>query len=219
MSDQRAEVESTGETVGEARWAALHELERRYPSLDRDAVEFVVVSEGERGLLGVGYQPARVLASVTVDPDAPATPAEREPAPAHADDSPGAARVREMVGRILIAMELEGDIDLAEGDGVVTVTVHGPDLGLLIGKHGQTIDAIQYLANAIQHRREERPLEVVVDAEGYRKRRERCAQHRRAGRARADDVGGTQDRPHQGAVDGRADHVQRGRRAESLRGR
>ena len=54
MSDQRAEVESTGETVGEARWAALHELERRYPSLDRDAVEFVVVSEGERGLLGVG---------------------------------------------------------------------------------------------------------------------------------------------------------------------
>ncbi len=82
MSDQRAEVESTGETVGEARWAALHELERRYPSLDRDAVEFVVVSEGERGLLGVGYQPARVLASVTVDPDVPAPPAEREPAPA-----------------------------------------------------------------------------------------------------------------------------------------
>ena len=59
-----------------------------------------------------------------------------------------------MVERILIAMELEGDIDLEEGGGVVTVTVHGPDLGLLIGKHGQTIDAIQYLANAIQHRRE-----------------------------------------------------------------
>jgi spoIIIJ-associated protein len=186
MSDQRAEVESTGETVGEARWAALHELERRYPSLDRDAVEFVVVSEGERGLLGVGYQPARVLASVTVDPDVPAPPAERQPAPAaHADDSPGAARVREMVGRILIAMELEGDIDLEEGGGVVTVTVHGPDLGLLIGKHGQTIDAIQYLANAIQHRREQQPLEVVVDAEGYRKRRERTL-HDVAQRAAAD---------------------------------
>jgi spoIIIJ-associated protein len=185
MSDQRAEVESTGETVGEARWAALHELERRYPSLDRDAVEFVVLSEGERGLLGVGYQPARVLASVTVDPDAPTAPAEREPAPAHANDSPGAARVREMLGRILIAMELEGDIDLEEDGGVVTVTVHGPDLGLLIGKHGQTIDAIQYLANAIQHRREQQPLEVVVDAEGYRKRRERTL-HDVAQRAAAD---------------------------------
>jgi spoIIIJ-associated protein len=184
MSDQRAEVESTGETVGEARWAALHELERRYPSLDRDAVEFVVVSEGERGLLGVGYQPARVVASVTVDPDAPVV-IEREPASAHADDSPGAARVREMVGRILIAMELEGDIDVEEAAGVVTVTVHGPDLGLLIGKHGQTIDAIQYLANAIQHRREQQPLEVVVDAEGYRRRRERTL-HDVAQRAAAD---------------------------------
>ncbi|HVI17047.1 MAG: RNA-binding cell elongation regulator Jag/EloR [Gaiellales bacterium] len=183
MSDQRAEVESTGETVGEARWAALHELERRYPSLDRDAVEFVVVSEGERGLLGVGYQPARVLASVTVDPDAP--PAQPEPASTHADDSPAAARVRAMVGRILIAMELEGDVDLEEAGGVVTVTVHGPDLGLLIGKHGQTIDAIQYLANAIQHRREQQPLEVVVDAEGYRKRRERTL-HDVAQRAAAD---------------------------------
>jgi spoIIIJ-associated protein len=182
MSDQRAEVESTGETVGEARWAALHELERRYPSLDREGVEFVVVSEGERGLLGVGYQPARVVASVTVDP---AAPAERALAPAHAGDSPGAARVREMVGRILIAMELEGDIDVEEAAGVVTVTVHGPDLGLLIGKHGQTIDAIQYLANAIQHRREQEPLEAVVDAEGYRKRRERTL-HDVAQRAAAD---------------------------------
>jgi spoIIIJ-associated protein len=89
------------------------------------------------------------------------------------------------VERILIAMELEGDIDLEEAGGVVTVTVHGPDLGLLIGKHGQTIDAIQYLANAIQHRREERPLEVVVDAEGYRKRRERTL-HDVAQRAAAD---------------------------------
>jgi spoIIIJ-associated protein len=126
-----------------------------------------------------------VRASVTVDPDAPVPPAEREPAPANADDSPSAARVREMVGRILIAMGLEGDVDLEEGDGVVTVTVHGSDLGLLIGKHGQTIDAIQYLANAIQHRREQQPLEVVVDAEGYRKRRERTL-HDVAQRAAAD---------------------------------
>ena len=57
-------VEATGETVGEAKWSALRELERRVPGLDRDAVSFQVVSEGERGLLGVGYEPARVIASV-----------------------------------------------------------------------------------------------------------------------------------------------------------
>ena len=54
-------VESTGETVGEAKWSALRELERRQPGLDKAAVRFQVVSEGERGLLGVGYEPARVI--------------------------------------------------------------------------------------------------------------------------------------------------------------
>ena len=65
MTEPPVQVEATGETVGEARWAALHELERRYPALDRTAVEFVVLSEGQRGLLGVGYEPARVIASLS----------------------------------------------------------------------------------------------------------------------------------------------------------
>ena len=53
-------AEATGETVGEAKWAALRELERRHPGLDKAAVQFEVVAEGERGILGVGYEPARV---------------------------------------------------------------------------------------------------------------------------------------------------------------
>src|SRR5438477_3478619 len=57
-------VEATGETVGEAKWAALRELEQRHPGIDKSAVRFEVLSEGERGLLGVGYAPARVLANV-----------------------------------------------------------------------------------------------------------------------------------------------------------
>jgi spoIIIJ-associated protein len=168
---ERVEVETTGETVGEARWAALHELERRFPALHRDDVQFVVLSEGERGLLGVGYQPARVLASVEVDPTAAEPVAVRHSTPV--DESPAAARVRDLLTRVLEALAIEGGLEIVERDGVVTGTVTGSDLGLFIGKHGQTIDAIQYLANAIMHRREEEPAEVVVDAEGYRKRRER----------------------------------------------
>ena len=168
---ERVEVETSGETVGEARWAALHELERRFPALQRDAVQFVVLSEGERGLLGVGYQPARVLASVEVDPSAAEPVVVRAVAPV--DESPAAAWVRDLLTRVLAALGIDGDLEIIERDGVVTGTVTGPDLGLLIGKHGQTIDAIQYLANAIMHRREQQPAEVVVDAEGYRKRRER----------------------------------------------
>ena len=61
------QVETTGETVGEAKWQALRELERLDPDLDKAAVRFQVVSEGERGLLGVGYSPARVVATVDAD--------------------------------------------------------------------------------------------------------------------------------------------------------
>ena len=59
MEDLR-QVEAIGETVGEAKWAALRELEKLHPGLDKGAVRFQVVSEGERGLLGVSYTPAQV---------------------------------------------------------------------------------------------------------------------------------------------------------------
>ena len=88
-------VEATGETVGEAKWQALRDLERMAPGLDKAAVRFEVVSEGERGLLGVGYTPARVIAAV----DAPAV-SEAAPAAAAApagDESELAADLRELL--------------------------------------------------------------------------------------------------------------------------
>jgi spoIIIJ-associated protein len=163
VSDVREDeirVESSGETVGEAKWTALRELERLMPGLDRDTVRFHVLSEGERGLLGVGYAPARVVAVVP----------EVAGAEAATTDSDVSADAREFVDRIATAIGADVSVAARELDGVVTVICTGPDLGLLIGKHGQTIDAIQYLANAIV-RSEGREHEVVVDAAGYRARR------------------------------------------------
>jgi spoIIIJ-associated protein len=159
------QVEATGETVGEAKWAALRELERLRPGIDKAAVRFQVVSEGERGLLGVGYAPARVIASA----DASAAPDEVEPV----DESELAAEVRDVLDHILAAVGVRARVDIDETDENVTATFVGGELGLLIGKHGQTIDAIQYLANAIvwRNRGDERKA-VVVDAAGYRARRE-----------------------------------------------
>ena len=159
------QVEATGETVGEAKWAALRELERLRPGIDKAAVRFQVVSEGERGLLGVGYAPARVIASV----DAAAAPAEQETV----DESELAAEVRDVVEHILDAVGVSARIEIDENDETVTATLVGRELGLVIGKHGQTIDAIQYLANAIVWRgRGDERKAVVVDAAGYRARRE-----------------------------------------------
>jgi spoIIIJ-associated protein len=155
-------VEATGETVGEAKWAALRELEQKVPGLDRESVEFQVVSEGERGLLGVGFSPAHVIASA----GAPAPVPE-----AAVGDAPEAVReAREIVERIAAGIGADVSVSARELDDGVQVNCAGPDVALFIGKHGQTIDAVQYLANAItragggQHG-------VVVDAAGYRVRR------------------------------------------------
>jgi spoIIIJ-associated protein len=164
-------VEMTGETVGEAKWAALRELERMRPGLDKAAVRFQVVTEGERGLLGVGYEPARVVASVEegdLPPAAAATSSEpRE------GESADAARLREVVERIVREIGVQCTVEIDETDEEIRVVCDGNDLGMLIGRHGQTIDAIQYLATAIVFRgRYEERKPVIVDAAGYRDRRQ-----------------------------------------------
>jgi spoIIIJ-associated protein len=162
VSEGDAVVEATGETVGEAKWAALRELELRHPGVDKSAVHFEVLSEGERGLLGVGYAPARVLARVPADALAAAA----------SDTSALATEMRTLVARVVAALGVDGQVSVAEDDTAIVVTCSGDDVALLIGRHGQTIDAVQYLLNAISHRAygDERK-EVVVDAAGYRERR------------------------------------------------
>src|SRR5205809_3795030 len=161
MGTQELRVEASGETVGEAKWAALRELEKRQPGLDKTAVRFQVVTEGERGLLGVGYAPARVIA--TAQAEAPAARPEAQ------KDSPLAAEARELVARIMDGIGVPGRVDVEEDAETITLSCVGPDLGIFIGRHGQTIDAVQYLTNAVIYRRHpDDRKEVVVDSAGHR---------------------------------------------------
>ena len=89
-------VEATGETVSEAKWRALRELELLVPSLDKESVRFQVLSEGERGLLGVGYTPARVLASA---PEREKRPGEERP-----DEGEAARRLRDLLEHVTAAI-------------------------------------------------------------------------------------------------------------------
>jgi spoIIIJ-associated protein len=159
-------AEMTGETVGEAKWAALRELERLHPGLDKSAVRFQIVSGGQRGLLGVGYEPARVVATFDGETEAVATAA------VPADEGEEAALVRELVSRIAQEIGVQCSVEIEEHEEEILVTCSGRDLGMLIGRHGQTIDAIQYLANAILYRAHDGHRRVVVDAAGYRARRQ-----------------------------------------------
>jgi spoIIIJ-associated protein len=83
------------------------------------------------------------------------------------------AEVREVLGKILDAIGVRAQISLHEDEEALVASLGGRELGLVIGKHGQTIDAIQYLVNAIIWRGQtDGRKQVVVDAAGYRARRE-----------------------------------------------
>jgi spoIIIJ-associated protein len=164
--DVAAVVEAEGETVGEAKWMALRELEHRFPGLDRDLVQFEVVTEGERGLLGVGTSPARVLARF----DPAAQPQRAEPVVREEGDR--AALVREVLEEIAHALGADCSIEIVETDGEIEASMTGPDVAVLIGKHGKTIDSIQYLVGAAVASGADPGPRVVIDAGGYRERRE-----------------------------------------------
>lgn len=158
------EIEAAGETVGEAKWQAMRELERLYPGLDRDAVTFEVLSEGERGLLGVGTSPARVLARA----DAAAV---REPASPTAASST-AELGRDLVERIASALGVSARVTVTEEDDAVRVSVAASDVGVLIGRDGRTIDAMQQIVSSIVYRAQgDDGKAIEVDAGGYRERR------------------------------------------------
>lgn len=159
--DVEIRVEALGETVGEAKWAALRELEALAGEVDREHVRFEVLAEGERGLLGIGHAPARVAASV------PASQVEPPPADA---TGPAATLAQELVTKVATVIGARCTVRVTESDGDVVVVCGGPDVGRLIGRHGQTIDALQYLANAMA-RSQGLEAHVVIDAAGYRARR------------------------------------------------
>ena len=87
--------------------------------------------------------------------------------------------IREVLEEVVDALGLNGTVEVERDHEVVTGTVHGDDLGLFIGRHGQTIDAVQHLIFRIALARgagDEGDLRVIIDAEGYRARRAEALQ-------------------------------------------
>ena len=163
-------AEAEGESLGEAKWAAVKALEPRFPGLEAESVRFEVTAEPEAGT------PARVRAEVDLE-------SWREAA-GRIPEEP-VERVRAMVSRVVNALGLRATVDISESEDEIRATVNGDDLGLLIGKHGSTIDALQHLAFRAAFTGPGERKQVTVDAAGYRERRE-AALHRMADRASAE---------------------------------
>src|SRR5271154_2926039 len=92
--------------------------------------------------------------------------------------------LEDLLEEIAEGLRLEVEVQVEEGDGVLTGRLEGDDLGLFIGRRGQTIDAVQHLAQRIVFPDGPSPVRVVIDADGYRERRAESL------RADADDAAG-----------------------------
>jgi spoIIIJ-associated protein len=171
-TDAPARAVGEGATLGEAKWSAIKEIERGHPGVSADDVEFEVLDEGDEA----AGRPARVSAELD--------PGVTDGLQAALPDEP-AERVRALVSRVTVALGLRASVDIDEDDDSIRATVNGDDLGILIGTHGSTIDALQHLALRVAYRGGPADRQVIVDAAGYRERREAALQ-RAADRAVSD---------------------------------
>jgi spoIIIJ-associated protein len=152
---------ASGATIEEAKRTALDQLRKIVPYVNPSDVEYVVVDEGSKGgLFGRGKMLARVEARLR--------PSDER---VEADLPEGAETLREFIQTVVDLMGVEAHVGASETPELVRAEISGDDLGLLIGRHGATIDALQYVAAIVVNgdRRERR--QVIVDAEGYRERR------------------------------------------------
>jgi spoIIIJ-associated protein len=154
-------VEAEGETIDEAIANALAAL-----AISREQAEVEIVQDARHGVFGFGAQRARVRVSVraTVAPvEQSASSSVRAP-----DDAVSALQ------RLLELMGFKARIDSAAGDRPeeICLRISSDARGLLIGRHGQTLDALEYLVNRIIGHKDE-AARIVLDADGYRDRRRR----------------------------------------------
>ncbi|HLR08648.1 MAG TPA: RNA-binding cell elongation regulator Jag/EloR [Bacillota bacterium] len=140
------EITASGQTVDEAVQSALEQL-----GTTREQVEIDVIDEGKRGLLGI-FGSKRAIVRVTMMKN----PIEETEA---------------FIKTVTRNMNVDVEITTTVNDNHVTYELHGDKIGLLIGKRGQTLNALQYLAHRVLNKNSDTRYTVTLDAEGYRKRR------------------------------------------------
>ena len=166
-------LEKSGKTEEAAIAAALEEL-----GLDRDDVSVEIVERAKSGFLGIGASPAVIRVQYEApDEEAAQAPAAEpeasvEPA-APADEPESYARIRAFVSGLLEHMGIQAQIDItARDNGGVNVNLSGSGMGAVIGRRGETLDAIQHLTNYAVNRGSDKHMHISVDAESYRAKRE-----------------------------------------------
>lgn len=139
-------IEKTGRTVDEAVADAL-----KFLSATMDEVDIEVIDEAKAGFLGLGGKPAKVIVTKRFDP---------------------AAVSKSFLREVFATMGMIVEVDARVKDGKqLFVDLKGENMGMLIGKRGQTLDSLQYLVNLVVNKGEAQFVSVHLDTENYRQRR------------------------------------------------
>lgn len=141
-------IEMTGKTVEDAVKNALNELK-----LTEDKIEYEVLEEGSKGLFKLlGAKPAKIKVKVKRD---------------------YIYEAKTFLRDVLNSMGIKSEIRIKEENDAVKITLTGPDMGILIGYRGETLDSLQYLVSLVVNKGHETAYKrVVLDTENYRSKRE-----------------------------------------------
>lgn len=140
-------IEVSGKTIEDAVAEALKTL-----NMDRDSVSVEILEKPKSGFLGIGAVPAKIRVSYEYS---------------------RADKTRDFLEELFKKMNVEAKIDIAEEEeGRLKVTLSGDEMGLVIGRRGENLDALQYITNLSVNKNEDERVRVSIDTENYREKRE-----------------------------------------------
>lgn len=190
-------IEKTGKNVDQAITRALIEL-----GASKEEVDIEVISKGSKGILGIGAKEAKVRVTMkaefeveeTVEAEEPKVVVEdvvkvpeivEKPAYVEVKDSEDSIvvspeeiedvikRAKAFLTKLLKEMNVECDINAQViNDNRINISLQGKNMGIIIGKRGETLDAIQYITNIVANKERTEYIKIMLDTENYRARRE-----------------------------------------------
>lgn len=179
MSKFQKNVEKTAKNVDEAVEAALAEL-----GVTKDRVSIEVLEEGSKGFFGLGAKDAKVRVTLIEDTSDDAWSEQNEETEAEpvenvqtntvidvADADARAAKAEKFLADVFAAMQVEVETESKFNDGVLEIDLKGDNMGIVIGKRGDTLDSLQYLTSLVVNHNENDYVKVTLDTENYREKR------------------------------------------------
>ena len=142
-------VEQTAKTVDEALELVLSKYK-----VSKEDITITVVDEGKKGFLGLGTKEAKIIVEIKEESE------KRK------------EKALEFVKEVVSKMGIDAEVTLKEESENLLVNIESPDIGIIIGRRGETLDSLQYLTGLAVNKDSSEWTRVILDASGYRKRRE-----------------------------------------------